>query len=53
MIAFEYSHNNLFKTINALALIIFVMAIFINFNTGFYSKGTIIMDKNEISKKYK
>ena len=30
-----------------------MFVIFVNFNTGYYSKGTIIKNKDKISRKYK
>ncbi|OMJ66710.1 hypothetical protein SteCoe_36361 [Stentor coeruleus] len=50
--AFEPSNTNLSRSIDIFTICIFSIDILINFNTGFYEKGTLIMERSKIIKNY-
>lgn len=50
--AFEPSNTNLSRSIDIFSICIFSIDILINFNTGFYEKGTLIMERGKIIKNY-
>lgn len=50
--AFESDNTNLSNFINILSLVVFSMDILINFNTGYYEKGMLVMQRTKIFKNY-
>ena len=50
--AFEPDNNSLSTGIDILCLIIFSIDIIINFNTGYYEKGSLVLDRRRIMKNY-
>lgn len=49
---FNISSDNLYNTIRKFLIIVLLFDILLNFNTGFFHRGTLILDRKEILKRY-
>lgn len=49
---FKISNDNLYSVIRNFLLIVLLADIILNFNTGYFHRGTLILDRKEILKRY-